>query len=374
MAYVEIKSKQDEQEYWAYMLRLTGGDRPGEEGRAWCPGASPPDNSCPPSNKGGGPYSGGVKKDGKGRKVGRTPPRKPTAREIAVAAREGMAGRQIAARKVVAAHFLHKEGKFYNRSTGKMEPLDEGRFRGQMKAIDWTKPVQVGPPPKMPPPKEFVQWQAPGNIPPAGGYFATPGTEPESLGIGRLGTAWSRSRQPVVRKVPHRFEVKGSRRYIQSTASRANDNWSIKGGRVQRATGGGRQWFVPDAQAGGGIKEFVFRGPSRSERAFCPGVSPPDNSCSPSNKGEGSPREQSLAKKHDLTPKQAKWALRMIDKLEKVFAGPGRAAAVNEVLTAAKYPKYLRGILSATPRGSEIEAVMAWSAKRGRMWEPEAGV
>jgi hypothetical protein len=177
----------------------------------------------------------------------------------------------------------------------------------------------------------------------------------------------------VMRKVPHRFEVKGSRKYIQSTAAKAADDWSIKGGRVQRASGGGQQWFVPDAQAGGGIDEFVFRGPSRSDRAFCPGVSPPDNSCSPSNKGQGSPREQSLAKKHELTPKQAKWALRMIDKLEKVFAGPGRAAAVNEVLTAAKYPKYLTGILESTPRGSEIEAVMAWSAKRGRMWEPEAG-
>jgi len=121
-------------------------------------------------------------------------------------------------------------------------------------------------------------------------------------------------------------------------------------------------------------EQIAERGRRQTKRAFCPGVSPPDNSCSPSNKGQGSPREQSLAKKHGLTPKQAKWALRMIDKLEKVFAGPGRAAAVNEVLTAAKYPKYLRGILSATPRGSEIEAVMAWSAKRGRMWEPEAGV
>jgi hypothetical protein len=140
---------------------------------------------------------------------------------------------------------------------------------------------------------------------------------------------------------------------------------------VQRATGGGRQWFVPDAQAGGGIDEFVLQRSRRTSRAFCPGVSPPDNSCSPSNKGEGSPREQSLAKKHDLTPKQAKWALRMIDDLEKKFAGPGRAAAVSEVLSAAKYPKYLKGILESTPTKSEIEAVMAWSSRRGRMWEPK---
>jgi len=354
----------------AWFMALGGDD----EDRAWCPGVSPPDNSCPPSNKGSGgkSASGGGGKKGAGRKSsGRLAPRKPTQRETAIAAREGMSERQIAARRVVAAHFMHNDGSFFNRDTGKLEPLDEKRFRGQMKAIDWTKPVQVGPPPSMPPPQEFVQWQAPGNIPPAGGYFSTTGTQPESLGIGRLGTAWSRRGQPVMRKVPHRFEVRSGsrRRYIRSTAAPANDDWSIKGGRVQRASGGGPQWFVPDAQAAGGVEEFVFRGPRRSSRAFCPGVSPPDNSCSPANKGEGTPREQSLAKKHGLTPRQAKWAAGMIDRLEKKFSGPGRAAAINEVLSAAKYPKYLKGILESTPTASEVESVISWSVRRGRMWE-----
>jgi hypothetical protein len=310
VVYVVAKNRKDAKraamEAWAFALGDAGDDR------AWCPGVSPPDNSCPPSNKGGGKAAGGKSAAGSGKKSKSTPPRRPTAREVAVAAREGMAGRQIAARKVVAAHFLHNEGKFFDRDTGKLKPLDEGRFKGQMKAIDWTKPVQVGPPPKVPPPKEFVQWQAPGNIPPAGGYFATPGTQPESLGIGRQGTAWSRQGQPVMRKVPHRFEVKGSRRYIQSTAARADDNWSIKGGRVQRASGGGQQWFVPDAQAGGGIDEFVFRGPSRSERAFCPGVSPPDNSCSPANKGDGHSGESKYRKAS--TVKEA-------EEIAKSFAG-----------------------------------------------------
>jgi hypothetical protein len=294
MTYVITKDEKDiEQLAAAAWFSVLGDDADAGEDRAWCPGVSPPDNSCPPSNKGSDKSAGGKSAAGSGKKSKSIPPRRPTAREVAIAAREGMAARQIAARKVVAAHFLHNEGKFFDRDTGKLKPLDEGRFKGQMKAIDWTKPVQVGPPPKVPPPKEFVQWQAPGNIPPAGGYFATPGTQPESLGIGRQGTAWSRQGQPVMRKVPHRFEVKGSRKYIQSTAARADDNWSIKGGRVQRASGGGQQWFVPDAQAGGGIDEFVFRGPSRSDRAFCPGVSPPDNSCSPANKGARPPRPPS---------------------------------------------------------------------------------
>lgn len=114
-----------------------------------------------------------------------------------------------------------------------------------------------------------------------------------------------------------------------------------------------------------------FRRAIVERRAFCPGVSPPDNSCSPANKGTGTPEDE-LAAKHDLTPRQAKWAARMIDTLEKKFRGPGRAAAVNEVLTAAKYPEYLKGILEAIPSKEEIESVLTWSVRRGRVWEPAA--
>jgi len=59
----------------------------------------------------------------------------------------------------------------------------------------------------------------------------------------------------------------------------------------------------------------------------------------------------------------------MISHLETIFKGPGRAAAVNEVLTASKFPEYLKGILAETPGVDEIRAVVDWSVRRGRIWE-----
>jgi hypothetical protein len=62
-------------------------------------------------------------------------------------------------------------------------------------------------------------------------------------------------------------------------------------------------------------------------------------------------------------------AAEMISRLDAMFRGPGRAAAVNEVLTAAEYPEYLKGILMEAPGVDEIEAVVEWSVRRGRIWE-----
>ena len=60
---------------------------------------------------------------------------------------------------------------------------------------------------------------------------------------------------------------------------------------------------------------------------------------------------------------------RIIEKLESVFSGPGRAAAVNEVLTCEQYPEYLAGIL-AEAAGIDLEtALTGWAVRRGRMWE-----
>ena len=59
----------------------------------------------------------------------------------------------------------------------------------------------------------------------------------------------------------------------------------------------------------------------------------------------------------------------LIGRLNATFSGPGRAAAVNEVLTPDAYPEYLAGILAETPGADEVEAVYAWSCRRGRMWE-----
>jgi hypothetical protein len=60
---------------------------------------------------------------------------------------------------------------------------------------------------------------------------------------------------------------------------------------------------------------------------------------------------------------------RIIATLEATFAGAGRAAAINEVLTAAQYPEYLAGIL-AEAEGIDLETALTdWSIRRGRMWE-----
>jgi len=293
MAYVAFETEAEQAAYWQLMRSLVGDgdDPPAEEGRGFCatgPGGGV-DNSC--GTKGGDGKGGGG--SGKGRKGGRDKPvripaRKPSRAEVQLASSDGASAKHVAARKVVASHFLHSQGSYFDRKTGKLKPLDRSRYRGQMAGIDWTKPVTVGPPPSMPPPGELVQWQVPGLIPPYGGYFSTPGTEPEKIGIGRKGTLWTDPDLPTIDKVPFAFDVQGSPQYIRSTAAPTVDTWSEKG-RVQAAGGGGQQWFMPAAQATGVVKQLrpKRRGPRRSSRAFCPGASPPDNSCSPASKGTG---------------------------------------------------------------------------------------
>ena len=59
----------------------------------------------------------------------------------------------------------------------------------------------------------------------------------------------------------------------------------------------------------------------------------------------------------------------IIARLEAAFHGPGRAAAVNEVLTADRYPEYLAGILADSAGLGLEEALVSWGLRRGRMWE-----
>lgn len=258
MVYMVIESEEDKKTYWAVAAKALG-IKPRDE-RAFCPGTSPPDNSCSPANKGTGT---GGRKGGQDRPK-RVPTRPPSKAEIAKAAQEGSTPKHVQARKAVAAHFLQTHGTYRQHKpdgTFELKPLDRARFKGQMAAIDWSKPVTVGPPPKIPPPNQFVQWQAPGNIPPAGGYFSTSGAQPENLGIGRRSIVWNRdgTRGPAVERVPHVFDVEDAPNYIASTAAPTNDRWSIPGV-VQPATGGGPQWFIPEAQAAGGVPTIKFKG------------------------------------------------------------------------------------------------------------------
>ena len=59
----------------------------------------------------------------------------------------------------------------------------------------------------------------------------------------------------------------------------------------------------------------------------------------------------------------------VIALLESEFSGPGRAAAVNEILTADRYPEYLAGILADSAGLSLEAALIGWGIRRGRMWE-----
>lgn len=258
MVYMIVASEEDEKKYWSVAAKMVGITE--ESARAFCPGTSPPDNSCSPANKGTGD---GGRKGGQDRPR-RVPTRPPSKAEVAKAAQEGSTPKHVQARKAVAAHFLQSQGTYrhYNPDgTFELRPLDRARFKGQMAGIDWSKPVRVGPPPRVPPPREFVQWQAPGNVPPAGGYFSTPDAKPEMLGIGKRSTVWNRdgTRGPTVERVPHAFEVEDAPNYIASTAAPTNDRWSVPGV-VQPATGGGPQWFIPEAQADGGVPTIKFKG------------------------------------------------------------------------------------------------------------------
>lgn len=82
MVYMVIKSEEDKKNYWGAVTHTLGIDA--EDSRAFCPGASPPDNSCSPPNKGTGssrspapsppkPSSGKVAADdARGHKTGHT--------------------------------------------------------------------------------------------------------------------------------------------------------------------------------------------------------------------------------------------------------------------------------------------------------------
>lgn len=52
MVYMVIASPEDEKKYWAAATKMLGIEAKDE--RAFCPGTSPPDNSCSPANKGTG--------------------------------------------------------------------------------------------------------------------------------------------------------------------------------------------------------------------------------------------------------------------------------------------------------------------------------
>jgi hypothetical protein len=173
-------------------------------------------------------------------------------RALAAAPNAGPNGRptpaQIKARKKVAAEFIRNHGQGYDRKSGKLFPLNRKERDNQARGIDYSHPVAVGPPPRVP--EQLGQWQAPGND--RGNYFAPQGTTPGELGIGDNGRAWSEPGAPAVKKVetPHTFGDP-KQPYMRSTAAPIDDRWSIPKHNgspavVQPTPGGGTQYTVYD--------------------------------------------------------------------------------------------------------------------------------
>jgi hypothetical protein len=151
--------------------------------------------------------------------------------ELELAAADGSSSAQMAARRAVAAKFYQQYGKASPESAAR-----------EVRAIDTTQPVRVGPPPPCPSPQ--AQWQTPGKA--QGQYYADDGVQPTRLGIhheGDLGPG-----TPVQPKQPQMYEVPSDAPYLESTAAPGPDSWSVSG-QTHATQGGGTQRYVPRASS-----------------------------------------------------------------------------------------------------------------------------
>jgi len=163
-----------------------------------------------------------------------------------LAAKPGTTPEHIEARKKVASSFLKVKGKRFDRKTGTVQAIDPERQDALLQCMDLSKPIVMGPPPEIPPPDVMTQWQ--GESVQRGAFFSTPGTSPEALGIGALSVdPRSEDKTPKhKREKKYRVDPSADVSYLMSTASEAADTWSVRG-TVQSATGGGTQYYIPEA-------------------------------------------------------------------------------------------------------------------------------
>ncbi|HYO93868.1 MAG TPA: RHS repeat-associated core domain-containing protein, partial [Polyangiaceae bacterium] len=191
------------------------------------------------SNKEGGDHDG---------MEGTAPPklRGVSNEQIALAASPGTSRARIAARKLVAKRFYKQHGKIWdpelNGGSGGMRNPSAAEARAQLKGIDYSKPVSIGPPP--PTPARLEQWQRPGGR--QGQFYADPGTSPGALGIHDKAADATGSQVPKVAK-PYEMNQDGQP-YMQSVASPIKDTWSVPGQR-HYAEGGATQYYVPNVSS-----------------------------------------------------------------------------------------------------------------------------
>jgi hypothetical protein len=151
--------------------------------------------------------------------------------DLELAAATGSSPAQMAAREKVAFQFYDQYGK--------ASPANAIR---DVRAIDTTQPVRVGPPPPCPSPQ--AQWQTPGA--PQGQYYAHDGVQPTNLGIhdeGNLGPG-----TPLQAKESQMYDVPPDAPYLESTAAPTPDSWSVSG-QTHPTEGGGTQRYIPRASS-----------------------------------------------------------------------------------------------------------------------------
>jgi hypothetical protein len=163
--------------------------------------------------------------------------------KVALAASPGNSKAHIKARKLLAKRFYKQHGKIWDPSLnsgqgGKRNPT-ASEARAQLRGIDYSKPVSMGPPPKTPPTLE--QWQGPSGR--QGQFYAEPGTAPGPLGIHDKA---ANDKGVVSPKVPKTYNMnQDSPPYMQSTAAPIKDTWSVPG-QKHYAEGGATQYYVPN--------------------------------------------------------------------------------------------------------------------------------
>jgi hypothetical protein len=163
--------------------------------------------------------------------------------DIELAARPGNTKEQIKARKLLAKRFYKQHGKIYDPAIGGMRNPTAAEARSQLRGIDYSKPVALGPPPTTP--ATLNQWQRPGGR--QGQFYADDTASPQSLGI------HDKARDPstgnLVDKQSKPYDMnKDDQPYMKTTAAPIKDTWSDPG-HSHRAEGGADQWYVPNASS-----------------------------------------------------------------------------------------------------------------------------
>jgi Bacterial toxin 46 len=182
----------------------------------------------------------------------KVPPRRPVDTlklsqvEYDLARQPGASPEQIVARRRVA-------DSFYREYTN----MPDEQIRSHVNAINFDKPVSVGPPPPAPP-YQF-QWRTPGT---RGQYYGDFNSAPTSLGIRGAGEVPS---GPVPKEYIQ-LRVPEDAPYLQSTSAPALDTWSAPSLAPEQTLGGDTQRFIP-YQTASDMKEVgkvrAYAGPLR---------------------------------------------------------------------------------------------------------------